>query len=163
MTKKLATLLLVLCMLVSLTACSLEEITSDVSSQTLQIETSDVQTSIDDASSEITDLDESSSSSKTSATQSAYSNTSSSKATASSKVTVSTSTSKNQTSNNTQSKGNSVTVPEKSETTGNLVWVPTNGGTKYHASSSCSNMKDPIQVSKETAENNGYEPCKRCY
>jgi len=44
-----------------------------------------------------------------------------------------------------------------------LVWVPTNGGTKYHSSAGCSKMKDPKQVSKETAEENGYTPCKRCY
>lgn len=57
---------------------------------------------------------------------------------------------------------NSVTVPQ-AETQGYLVWVPVNGGTKYHTNASCSNMKDPIQVSKETAVANGYEPCKRCY
>lgn len=56
-----------------------------------------------------------------------------------------------------------VTVPNKSESQGNLVWVPVNGGTKYHRTSTCSNMKDPIQVSKETAQKNGYEPCGRCY
>ena len=58
---------------------------------------------------------------------------------------------------------NSVTVPSASETGGNLVWVPTNGGTKYHTKSSCSGMKDPIQVTEETAIANGYEPCKRCH
>ncbi len=56
-----------------------------------------------------------------------------------------------------------VTVPVKSESEGNLVWVPTNGGKKYHCQSGCSNMEDPIQVSIETAEDNGYTPCKRCY
>lgn len=57
----------------------------------------------------------------------------------------------------------SVTVPKQEETEGNLVWVPTNGGTKYHNKSTCSNMIDPIQVSEETAIENGYTPCKRCY
>ena len=57
----------------------------------------------------------------------------------------------------------SVTVPEQEETVGNLVWVPTNGGTKYHTKSTCSNMKDPMQVSEETAIENGYTPCKRCH
>ena len=63
----------------------------------------------------------------------------------------------------TQVGGNSVTVPDHSETVGNLVWVPTRGGTKYHSKSSCSKMIDPIQVSKETAIANGYTPCGRCY
>lgn len=56
-----------------------------------------------------------------------------------------------------------VTVPTASETGENLVWVPVNGGTKYHKRSSCSKMKDPIQVTVETATANGYTPCKRCY
>lgn len=57
----------------------------------------------------------------------------------------------------------SVTVPTYEDTTGNLVWVPVNGGTKYHSNSSCSKMKDPKQVTKEHAEANGYTACKRCY
>ena len=56
-----------------------------------------------------------------------------------------------------------VIVPEAAEEGEDLVWVPVNGGTKYHKSAACSKMKDPIQVSRETAINNGYEPCKRCY
>ncbi len=57
--------------------------------------------------------------------------------------------------------GETVTVPAP-ETEGDLVWVPVNGGKKYHSYSSCSNMEGPIQVSRETAEANGYTPCKRC-
>lgn len=64
---------------------------------------------------------------------------------------------------NHQNGGTSVTVPEAEETGENLVWVPIHGGTKYHSTSSCSNMIDPMQVSKETAIANGYEPCKRCH
>ena len=64
---------------------------------------------------------------------------------------------------NNQGDNNSVIVPSKSETDGNLVWVPTNGGTKYHTHSRCSNMEDPIQVSIETAKRNGYEACGRCH
>ena len=56
-----------------------------------------------------------------------------------------------------------VTVPNEEETEGQTVWVPTNGGTKYHSKSTCSNMKDPIRVSLETAEQNGYTPCARCH
>ena len=55
-----------------------------------------------------------------------------------------------------------VTVPTEEETEGDLVWVPRDGGTKYHSKSGCSGMKNPIQVSRETAQANGFEPCKRC-
>ena len=60
-------------------------------------------------------------------------------------------------------KAPTVTVPKQEETVGNLVWVPTHGGKKYHRKSSCSNMKNPMQVTKETAEANGFGPCGRCY
>ena len=67
-------------------------------------------------------------------------------------------------SNGGNSTGNSgVTVPNQEENKGNLVWVPTNGGTKYHSKSSCSGMKNPMQVSVETAKSNGYTPCARCH
>lgn len=55
-----------------------------------------------------------------------------------------------------------VTVPESSEEGEHLVWVPTNGGTKYHNSKYCSSMQDPVQVTEETAKANGYTPCGRC-
>lgn len=61
------------------------------------------------------------------------------------------------------SAGGSVTVPKKEDTQGNLVWVPTKGGKKYHSKSSCSSMDNPMQVTIEHAEANGYTPCKRCY
>lgn len=61
------------------------------------------------------------------------------------------------------SSGPSVTVPDHEEAGPNLVWVPTNGGKKYHTGPGCSNMEDPMQVSVETAEANGYTPCKRCH
>jgi len=70
------------------------------------------------------------------------------------------------TSNNNATSGSSsatVTVPDQEETVGELVWVPTNGGTKYHKSATCSKMKDPMQVSVDTAVANGYTACKRCY
>lgn len=58
--------------------------------------------------------------------------------------------------------GAGVTVPA-SEQGENLVWIPTNGGTKYHTSAKCCNMKNPIQVTLETALANGFTPCKRCH
>ena len=44
-----------------------------------------------------------------------------------------------------------------------MVWIPTNGGTKYHNKSSCSNMDNPQQVTKDEAVAMGFTPCKRCY
>ena len=74
-------------------------------------------------------------------------------------------TSNSSSGQNTQAgnSGTGVTVPNEAETTGNLVWVPTNGGTKYHRYSWCSKMVDPIQVSKETAIAHGYTACGRCH
>ncbi len=50
---------------------------------------------------------------------------------------------------------------ERKGSAGN-VWIPTNGGTKYHASSSCSNMKAPKKVTLEYAKSHGYTACKKC-
>ena len=43
-----------------------------------------------------------------------------------------------------------------------LVWIPKTG-TKYHSKSTCSNMKNPTQVTEQTAKNRGYTPCSKCY
>lgn len=54
--------------------------------------------------------------------------------------------------------------PEVStEQTGQMVWIPTNGGTKYHSHSGCSNMKNPRQVTRDEAESLNYDACKRCW
>ncbi|MBE5970245.1 MAG: hypothetical protein E7242_08440 [Lachnospiraceae bacterium] len=58
--------------------------------------------------------------------------------------------------------GGGVTVPDSAWEGTNLVWVPVNGGTKYHSRSGCSNMKDPMQIPLDQAIACGYEPCKRC-
>lgn len=54
------------------------------------------------------------------------------------------------------------TPPATTDPQTDMVWIP-KSGKKYHAKESCSGMKDPTQVSKEEAENRGFEPCKRCY
>ena len=56
----------------------------------------------------------------------------------------------------------SVTVPDIAEIGADMVWIPINGGKKYHRKSSCSNMIDPMQVTREQAEANGFTPCGRC-
>ena len=43
-----------------------------------------------------------------------------------------------------------------------MVWI-TKSGKKYHRSSSCSNMKNPSQVTLEKAQSLGYTPCSKCY
>ncbi len=43
------------------------------------------------------------------------------------------------------------------------VWIPTNGGKKYHSRPGCSNMKNPKEVTQEEAIRQGFGPCKRCY
>ena len=43
-----------------------------------------------------------------------------------------------------------------------MVWIP-KSGSKYHSKSSCSNMKNPSQVTEQEAIQRGYEPCKKCY
>ena len=80
----------------------------------------------------------------------------------SSNNTTSNNTSSDTSSGNQENSSSGVTVPTP-DTGENLVWVPVNGGTKYHSYSSCSNMKDPIQVTVEKAIANGYEACKRCH
>ena len=44
-----------------------------------------------------------------------------------------------------------------------MVWIPTNGGTKYHSKSSCSKMIDPAYVTKSYAISQGFGACGRCY
>lgn len=65
--------------------------------------------------------------------------------------------------NGGNSGGTSVTVPDHEETGENLVWIPTNGGKKYHTHAGCSNMDNPMQVTLETAIANGFTACKRCH
>ncbi|MDB7987006.1 hypothetical protein PND93_09225 [Faecalicoccus pleomorphus] len=44
------------------------------------------------------------------------------------------------------------------------VYVSGSGsGSKYHEWSGCSDMKNPVKMTKEEAKNLGYTPCKKCY
>ena len=54
-------------------------------------------------------------------------------------------------------------LPPVTDTEEVMVWIPTNGGTKYHDNSKCSNMKNPKLVSIEYAVFQGFEPCQKCY
>ena len=44
-----------------------------------------------------------------------------------------------------------------------MVWIPTNGGTKYHRKSTCSSMIDPEYVTLDEAIRLGFTACGRCY
>lgn len=68
----------------------------------------------------------------------------------------------NQNNNNNTSTDNNTTTSNPNTSESDMVWIPSSGS-KYHSSSSCSNMKNPTQVTKEEAEKLGYEPCKRCH
>lgn len=43
-----------------------------------------------------------------------------------------------------------------------MVWV-SKSGSKYHSKSSCSNMKNPSQISLDTAKSRGLGACSKCY
>ena len=59
--------------------------------------------------------------------------------------------------------GSTEATTDAANTTEATVWIPTNGGTKYHSNSSCSNMKNPQQVTLSQALAAGYTACKKCY
>lgn len=42
------------------------------------------------------------------------------------------------------------------------VWIPVNGGKKFHSSADCSNMIEPRPTTKDVAYFYGFTPCKRC-
>ena len=43
------------------------------------------------------------------------------------------------------------------------VWIPTNGGKKYHRLPNCSKMEKPQEISREEAERRGYISCDKCW
>ena len=50
----------------------------------------------------------------------------------------------------------------KDNASGQMVWIPRTGA-KYHKKSTCSNMKNPSQVTIEEAKDDGFTACKKCY
>ena len=47
--------------------------------------------------------------------------------------------------------------------TGQMVWIPTSSGHKYHSNPRCSGMKGPEKVDISTAKARGFTACKKCY
>ena len=64
---------------------------------------------------------------------------------------------------NTDTNEKENTTPEPSDNQVSMVWIPTNGGKKYHSKSTCSKMIDPDYVALSEAEQLGFTPCGRCY
>lgn len=58
---------------------------------------------------------------------------------------------------------NALEVLKMGPTTGGQCWVPRNGGKKYHSSSTCSNMDNPILTTVDTATACGFDACKKCH
>lgn len=64
----------------------------------------------------------------------------------------------------TQTQTDEPEVESESESTPSepMVWIP-KSGSKYHSKSSCSNMKNPTQVTESEAQAEGYTRCKKCW
>ena len=44
-----------------------------------------------------------------------------------------------------------------------IVWIPTDGGTKYHSKATCSGMHNPKQVTEKEARDQGFGKCGKCW
>lgn len=63
-----------------------------------------------------------------------------------------------------ESKSSVKTVPATTyKPIGLMVWIPTNGGKRYHSNSSCSGMINPRRVDLGEARYLGFTACGRCY
>ena len=74
---------------------------------------------------------------------------------------------KNNTAGNKNTTKNSAAQASQDATrsgtsSGTMVWIP-NSGKKYHSKSSCSNMKNPTQVTESEAIRRGYGKCSKCW
>lgn len=81
------------------------------------------------------------------------------------KVTVKSPASSNTQSNASSGTQNSTTSSTEQTDTAvsGSVWIPTNGGKKYHSVSTCSGMVDPSYVTLEEAIALGFDACKKCH
>lgn len=63
----------------------------------------------------------------------------------------------------TSTEATTATTSEPATSADAYVWISTNGGTKYHSNPNCSGMKNPEQVTLNTAIGRGFTACKKCY
>ena len=75
----------------------------------------------------------------------------------------STSASSGSKSTSSSKKTTTSTSSSSGQKTGQMVWIPTHGGKKYHSNPNCSGMKGPEKVSLSTAKARGFTACKKCY
>lgn len=73
------------------------------------------------------------------------------------KITVKNPAASNKQNNNSSATEQSTPVDSES------VWIPTNGGKKYHSTSTCSGMVNPSSVTLEEAIALGFDACKKCH
>ena len=81
---------------------------------------------------------------------------------AASRASTSSSAATKKSTSTTQSKKNTSTA-SSGKKTGQMVWIPTHGGKKYHSNPNCSGMKGPEKVDISTAKARGFTACKKCY
>ena len=84
------------------------------------------------------------------------------------KVQTAPSTSASSKTSSSSSTSSSKSTTQKAPTTaykkvGIMVWIPTNGGKRYHSNSSCSGMISPRRVDLGEAKALGFTACGRCY
>lgn len=84
------------------------------------------------------------------------------------KVQTAPSTSASSKTSSSSSTSSSKSTTPKAPTTaykkvGIMVWIPTNGGKRYHSNSSCSGMISPRRVDLGEARYLGFTACGRCY
>ena len=84
------------------------------------------------------------------------------------KVQTAPSTSASSKTSSSSSTSSSKSTTQKAPTTaykkvGIMVWIPTNGGKRYHSNSSCSGMISPRRVDLGKAKALGFTACGRCY
>ena len=53
-------------------------------------------------------------------------------------------------------------TPKVTKSSSYMVWIPTNGGKKYHCKETCSGMIKPKLVTVEEAKRLGFDACGRC-
>lgn len=67
--------------------------------------------------------------------------------------------SEKETENNSEA---TVQYDEISSVSKKMVWIPVNGGRKYHSYADCSQMHKPVRITEEEAVSAGFEACMKC-
>lgn len=65
-------------------------------------------------------------------------------------------------SQNYASSSNGYVATVNEDNIGSMLWI-TKTGSKYHSHGNCGNSKYVSQVTRESAEARGLDPCSKCY